>query len=61
MFDRKIFVKNFGILEGGSEYGGSQKLPYFRSGNRKCSAHFSGFEHKIINETEISFLEGQKI
>ena len=33
-------------LGGGAEYGGSRKLPYFRGGKRKFSAHFSGFEHK---------------
>ena len=31
---------------GGSEYNWSRKLPYFRSGKRKFSAHFSGLGHK---------------
>ena len=35
-------------------------MVYFDSGKQKSSAYFSGFEHKKVNETEISFLEGRK-
>ena len=36
----------------GSEYGGNRKLPYFRSGKWKYSAHFSGFGHKYCKRNE---------
>ena len=45
---------------GGSEYGGSRKLPYFRGGNGNLVHISADSDTKIVNETDISFSEGRK-
>ena len=41
----KLFSCSLVLSCGGPEYGGNRKLPYFRSGKRKCSAHLAGVLH----------------
>ena len=61
MFDRKLFVKIFGILKGGvpnmAEVG---NYPIFVAENENVVHISLDADTKIVNETEISFSEGRK-